>query len=254
MAISQSSHMLPGILREGKPFNMAYTIFDDFAGPEPSATDDLGLWDLVGGSAGVALHAGHGGVCRVTSSGTNQAGLAGNVASIRASSTRRIIAEARFNLTDTSAAGVLQAFFGLVDNTSDTPIGASGSAQDYMGFFFAAQGNDWSAGIAKNKSASSNFGANTAAAAGTDGETDSSISGSAPSDATYQVLRMEVTGLAYVKFFIDGVHKKTLSVLKHPTTGALNNLPDDVDLRPGLFFISSGDYVDIDYILVTADR
>ena len=250
MAISQSSHMLPGILREGKPFNMAYTIFDDFEGPEPSATDDLGLWDLAGGSANVALTAGHGGICRVTANSTTQTGLAGNVVSVRASSTRRIIVESRFTFSDTTNTSA--AFFGLATDV-DVPLAASGSATDYMGFFFTSAGN-WSAGIAKNKSASLNMGAAAPAAAGTDGETDSAISDSSATQGTYQVLRMEVTGLEYAKFFIDGVHKKTLSVLKHPTTGALNNLPDDVDLRPGLFFISSGDYVDIDYILVTADR
>lgn len=247
---SNYSHMFPGVLREGKPFNRAVTIFDDFLGEgggEPNATDDAALWDLLGASAAAAFTAGHGGLVTITENSTTETGIATNVACIRPKAGRRIIFEARLTFNDTG--NTTDAFVGLANDT-DTP-NASGAADDYIGFFFTTAGGNWSAGICKNGSAAVP-GSKTAATSSSAGETDVAIASSAPTQGTHQVLRIEVDGLNKAKFFIDGVYKKTLTVLE--SGGTYYNIPDDVDLRPVIAFIGNADTITLDYILCVSDR
>lgn len=247
------SHVLPDIRRVGKHFNRAYTIFDDFdgaTGPEPSTTPDAAMWDLTGASAAAAFLAGANGLLQITENSNTQTGIATNVASIYPTANRRVYFDASVTLNDTT--NISSCFIGLCTDT-DTPIGASSGATDYIGFFIVAAGASWSYGVAKDKGAGVTFASGTTATTTTSGETDTASSGTAHTSGTQQQFAFDCTRADNVKFFIDGSHVGTVNALKD-TDGTIRNIPDDGALRPMISFIGNGDTVDVDYVLCVSDR
>ena len=72
-------------------------------------------------------------------------------------------------------------------------------------------------------------------------------------DATDQTLRIEINGISYAKFFINGAWKATINLVTD-SSGNSQNMPDDEFLRPITTHIGSADVVNSDYILAVGDR
>lgn len=202
--------------------------FEDFFGPEPSATDDLATFDLVGSSAGSALADDElNGVCTLTSNSTTEAQLVQNGEPYRLSAGRRIIFETRVNLTDHDgmnfAAGI---------GITDADVHAT-SWTDYIGFF-TTDGNI-KIGCGKDN--------NNVPGSGTSGETDTDTGIDFASDR-WVVLKFIVEGTTEVKFFVDGVFAGRITT----------NLPDNENLTAIIATKGDGETVDVDYVLVKCQR
>lgn len=223
---------------------MRPTFYDDFLGDV--LTDQWGSAegadDSTSAVAAVVAGAANG-VCRITTGDGDTSTMAGSGVQVTSflnwkANSGNLIFEARVAL---SAITSISVFVGLTDQVSslEMPINSAGSsdtitttATDAVGFFFdTAQviDNWWIAGVKNDTDATH---ANTTIA---------------PVAATYQVLRIELDASGNARFWIDGVFVGTVvsavtaTVALAPVIAAFNRT-------------TSSRNVDIDYVLVQADR
>jgi hypothetical protein len=263
--VSNYSHILPGIQREGKPLQRAVTHFDDFivggfkadAGlsmeTDPSSkfgtVANAGEWflSLTGTGTNIISDAGPNGILTMTTGATendsNEMQLNGE--SFKLATGKRLIFEVRAKFEDVSLSNW---FIGL----AETEVNVIDGVTDYIGFYSNIDANA-QYGVAKNGSAAVQ-GSKTAASTTQDGETNGDT-GVALVDDTFNVFRFECNGLK-AKFFVDGAYIATLNAIED-SSGNSQDFPDDISVTPTLAIqndSAAAEKMEVDYILVAADR
>ena len=228
---SDYSHILPGIMREGKPFNRATTFFDDFVGGFDLAAAEIGKWFVTdtGTNTRTVGNESNGTLVSVSDTADNDtANYQANGEAFQSVEGQRLIFEARLKSDDVS----LNDFFvGLA--ITDTDILTS--ATDLIGFRLT----DSTAGVIPEFVLEKD-------------STETVLStGITLLDDTYNVFRFEIAGSGdqrRCQIFVDGNFINDI---------VLTNEPDDQTLTPSLQHrnaSAAARTVTADYVLAVADR
>jgi len=238
---SNYSHMLPGVLREGKPFNRAITFFDDFVGGQDASTTNFAQWVSTLASGTVAIGDAHGGVATLTMHSTAaEQNLQANGEAFQLAAGRRIIFEAKFRVDDAAAV----TFFAGLAITDTSPLA---TVSDFVGLAVVANGGPIRLIAAKDSAA-----AMSAYAANTD-DTVQASTGESLVTATDVVVRFEAEGLDRIKAYVNGVYK--CEIVPTVTSGTITKVPDNELLTPTIAWLGgNSDVMLLDYVLCVADR
>lgn len=230
---AQASPFLPGVMREGKPYNHAAgKVWDFVERPGISSTADSAEWHLtvVDGGADsaevttIADDEPNGALVLTTNDASaDSLNLQLNGEPYKLVDGRRIIYEAKIKVSD---ADQVTWFVGLaIGDTTD----ALGGVTDSLGF--------------RQESADGQIDA----LAEKDSTETSEHTGEDLSDDAYRVVRFEVDGVDKVEFYVDGVRKKKFTT----------NLPDDEAMAP-IFQIqteeAAANSLFVEYMLCLQDR
>lgn len=193
-----------------------------------SATDDIGSFDLVGGSASLTLSdAELNGVAIITSNSTTATSITQNGEPWKLGASKTITFETRVALTDADG----MSFFAGLCITNVAPF--TTSLTDYVGFFSTDGSIKYGCGKDNNNVPGS----------GTSGETDAD-SGVDFADTTWAVLQFVVHGTSSVDFYVNGALVGRIEA----------TLPDNENLTAHVGMVGSAEVIWVDYVAVESDR